>query len=218
MKQILISSLLMISIGVKSEIVLLDKVAVIVNEGVVMQSQIDAGVDGLLSQYEKQNIPKPPVEEIKSKIIEQLIIEEIQIQTAKRAGVRISDEELNETVERLAKNNNMTLEDFIKYINENGDSYENIREDIKREMMIQRVQRGLVGSEINITDNEFNTFLEKDSSVMELKPSLLIRQILVKDIDAAKKVKEELANGKSFEEAVSDNNAATSGKVLFPTI
>ena len=78
-----------------------------------MESQIDSGFDEIVSRYEEQNIPNPRLEEFKDQVIESLIIEELQLQMAKRAGVRISDSELNDAISRIANNNNMRLEEFI---------------------------------------------------------------------------------------------------------
>ena len=83
---------------------------------------------------------------------EKLIIDELQLQLADRAGIKISDAELNETFIRIAKNNQMELEEFINYINSQGEQYEDLREDIRRQMLIQRVQQGRVSSEVQITD------------------------------------------------------------------
>jgi peptidyl-prolyl cis-trans isomerase SurA len=119
---------------------------------------------------------------------EKLIIEELQLQLADRAGVKISDAELNVTLTRLASNNQLTLEEFISYIEDNGDSYEEVREEMRKEMRIQRIQRGRVNSNIDITEKEFEAFLATDESLLSLQPELLLRQILVKDINTADKL------------------------------
>jgi peptidyl-prolyl cis-trans isomerase SurA len=79
-------------------------------------------------RYEEQNIPKPNLDDLKEQVIESLIIEELQLQMANSAGVRISDTELNDAVIRIANNNQMELQEFIDYLETNGDSYEELRE------------------------------------------------------------------------------------------
>ena len=118
---------------------------------------------------------------------------------AERAGVRISDAELNSTVARIASNNGMSLEDFILYLDGEGESYQRLRDNIKKEMTVQRVQRGRVGSSINITDKEFEAFLATDESLKQLEPELLVRQILVKTSNEANKVLEKINNSFDFE-------------------
>jgi peptidyl-prolyl cis-trans isomerase SurA len=118
---------------------------------------------------------------------------------AERAGVRISDAELNATVARIASNNGMSLEDFILYLDGEGESYQRLRNNIKKEMTVQRVQRGRVGSSINITDKEFEAFLATDESLKQLEPELLVRQILVKTSSEASEVLEKINTGLDFE-------------------
>ena len=186
MNKILISSIYLVStLQIFAETVILDRIAIIVDDGVVMESQIKSSIVKINQRYEDQNIPKPPLDVVEENVKEQLIIEELQLQLADRAGVRISDAELNVTVERLARNNQMSLEEFISFIENSGDSYEDLRDDIRKEMRIQRIQRGRVNSTIDITEKEFDAFLATDESLDALQPELLVRQILVKDKSTA---------------------------------
>ena len=121
-----------------AKVEILDRIAIIEDDGVVMESQVNNTVRDITRRYEEQNLQKPPIDVIKEQVQEKLIIEELQLQMADRAGIRISDAELNITMSRLASNNQMTLEDFIVFIEENGDSYEDLREQMRREMRIQR--------------------------------------------------------------------------------
>ena len=181
-----------------AKVELLDKIAIIVDDGVVMQSQINDAFATIEKNYSEQNIMMPPKEILIEQVKEKLIIEELQLQLADRAGVKISDAELNSTLTRLAQNNQMNLEEFILFIDNNGDSYEKVRESMRREMRIQRIQRGRVNSNIEITENEFESFLATSESIAFLEPELLIRQILVNDINTAKKIKDLLEKGTNF--------------------
>ena len=169
--------LLLISFPSFSKIETLDRIAVIVDDGVLMESQIDFALSEIIKRYDQQNIPKPSMEILKEQTIEKLIIDELQLQMAERAGIRISDTELNDTIARIASSNGMTLEQFISYLSTEGESYDVLRENVKKEMTIQRIQRGRVGSMINITDKEFDAFLATDESLKELEPELQVRQI-----------------------------------------
>ena len=95
MKKITLFITLFLSTKILSEIQILDRIAIIVDDGVVMESQVKAGLEEIISRYDQQNIPKPDIESLKEQVIESLIIEELQLQMANRAGVRISDAELN---------------------------------------------------------------------------------------------------------------------------
>ena len=192
--------ILLISFPSISKIETLDRIAVIVDDGVLMESQIDFALSEIIKRYDQQNIPKPSMEILKEQTIEKLIIDELQLQMAERAGIRISDTELNNTIARIASSNGMTLEQFISYLSTEGESYDVLRENVKKEMTIQRIQRGRVGSMINITDKEFDAFLATDESLKELEPELQVRQILVKSLDKAEEIITSIENGSDFSE------------------
>ena len=198
MKKIILMIAFSLSANIYSAVEILDRVAVIVDDGLIMESQIKSSLLDMQSRYEQQDIPKPDIGVLREQVIESLIIEELQLQLAQRAGVRISDTELNNSIIRIADNNQMVLQEFITYIEENGESYEELRENVRKQMIIQRIQRGRVGSEIDITEKEFNAFLETDESLDELEPELLVMQILVKDIQQANNILLRLEGGEDF--------------------
>lgn len=199
MKKIIFLFTALVSIPSISKIETLDRIAVIVDDGILMESQIDIALEEIIKRYDAQNIPKPAINVLREQTIEKLVVEELQLQMAERAGVRISDAELNATVARIASNNGMSLEDFILYLDGEGESYQRLRNNIKKEMTVQRVQRGRVGSSINITDKEFEAFLATDESLKQLEPELLVRQILVKTSNEASEVLEKINTGLDFE-------------------
>ena len=199
MKKFTLLTTFFLSSSLFSAVEILDRVAVIVEDGLIMESQIKRDLEDITKRYDEQNIPKPDVSVLREQVIESLIIEELQLQLADRYGIRISDEELNNTISRIAANNNYQLEEFIKFIENDGSSYVDFRENVKKQITIQRVQRGRVGSEIDITEKEFEAFLETNESLSELEPELLVRQILVKDINIANEIYEKIQDGVSFE-------------------
>ena len=217
MNKILITLILTFCSLSYAKVEVLDRIAIIVDDGVVMESQVNNTITDITRRYEEQNIQKPPMSVIKEQVQEKLIIEELQLQMADRAGIRISDAELNITMARLASNNKMTLENFIVFIEENGDSYEELREQMRREMRIQRIQRGRVNSSIDITEKEFEAFLATDESLGALEPEILVRQILVKDITTANKIIELIKNDGDFSEIAKEfsisSNAQSGGLI-----
>lgn len=198
MKKIILILACSLSANTYASIEVLDRIAVIVDDGLIMESQIKSGFKEIVSLYKEQNIPLPGSDNLKDQVIESLIIEELQLQMANRAGVRISDSELNDAITRIANNSQMELEEFIAYIENDGESYESFRENVRKQMLIQRVQRGKVGSEINITEKEFAAFMETDESLVELEPELFVRQILVRGSDEADAVILRIENGEEF--------------------
>ena len=200
MKKLTIFSLLMtIPALVFARVEILDRVAIIVDDGLIMESQITESILEIKMNMQMQNITIPPREELREQVIERLIIEELQLQLGNLYGIRISDGELNQTLNTIAANNNLSLENFRTTIEEAGQSYEAVREKIRKDMIIQRVQRGKVGNEINITEQEFVSFLKTDASVAQIRPELLVRQILVKTKSKAESILNRLDSDESFD-------------------
>ena len=200
----------------EAKIEVLDRIAIIVDDGVVMESQIDSDITEVLLRYQDQNIQAPPIESLLEQIRERLIIEELQIQLAERAGIKISDAELNITITRIAQNNELTLNEFIDFLDEGG-SYEDFREQIRKEMTIQRVQGAKVGSNINITEKEFEAFLATDESLNSLQPELLVRQILLNKEALATELKGKIDSGENFEtlaKQYSQSSTASNGGLM----
>ncbi|MDC0873449.1 peptidylprolyl isomerase [Gammaproteobacteria bacterium] len=200
MKKLTIFSLLIALPSIAlARVEILDRVAVIVDDGLIMESQITQSILEIKMNMQAQNMPIPPADEMREQVIERLIIEELQLQLGDLYGIRISDGELNQTFNTIAANNQLSLEEFIVTIQEAGQSYESLREKIRNDMIIQRVQRGRVGNEINITEQEFESFMRTDPSVAQIRPELSVRQILVKTEKKAQSVIEKLENNEDFE-------------------
>ena len=212
MKKLFLTLYLLSSTILYAKIELLDRIAVIVDDGVIMESQITKTLADVSKRYDDQNIPPPPADILLEQVTEKLIIEELQLQMADRAGVRISDAELNLTLSRLAANNQLSLEEFVVFVEENGDSYEDLREQMRREMRIQRIQRGRVNSSIDITEKEFESFLATDETLSALDPELLVRQILVKNLSTANEIIELLNNGSDFAEIAKEKSISSNAQ------
>ena len=212
MKKLFLTLYLLSSTILYAKIEVLDRIAVIVDDGVIMESQITKTLADVSKRYDDQNIPPPPADILLEQVTEKLIIEELQLQMADRAGVRISDAELNLTLSRLAANNQLSLEEFVVFVEENGDSYEDLREQMRREMRIQRIQRGRVNSNIDITEKEFESFLATDETLSALDPELLVRQILVKNLSTANEIIELLDNGSDFAEIAKEKSISSNAQ------
>ena len=181
-----------------------DRIAVIVNDGVVLESDIQLKIKNFKKEAAISGARVPSEKDLRDEIIEALIIEELQLQIADKAGIKISDEELNVTVKRVAQQNELTIEEFIQSIEDEGDSYELVRDEIKRSLKINRVQQGRVQNRISITQEELVNFLNTEEAKTQLGPELNVRQILIrtnsqKNIDDVYSlVVESINDGKNF--------------------
>ena len=159
----------------------LDRVAVIVNDGVVLESDIQQRIADFKKNATLNGEKIPSDDVLREEIQEQLITAEIQLQIADRVGIKISDEELNLTLKRLAQQNNLGIEDFIKVVEERGDSYSDLREEVRKNLKINRVQQGRIQNKIQISKDELDNFLETEEAQNQLGPELRVRQILIRN-------------------------------------
>ena len=216
-KYIHLTLAILVTFPLNAKVEILDRVAIIVGDGVVLESQINSMLKSIEQRFAEQGAALPPAESMLEQVRERLIIEELQLQMAIRGGVRVGDGELNQAFEEIAKNNEMTLETFIESLESEGASYEELRDQVRKEMIIQRVQRGKVGRQVDITEQELDGFLDTEGSVKELSPELFVRQILVEDKIKAEKVLSDLESGKDFQvlakERSTSANAASGGEM-----
>jgi peptidyl-prolyl cis-trans isomerase SurA len=163
-RPLLLALLLLGTVCAQAKVELLDQVIAIVDDDVILQSELNERMQAVMINLEKSgNKDKaPPIESIQKELIDQLILENIQLQMAYRAGVRISDAQLNESMQRIAEQNRMDLPQFKAALESDGLSYINTREQVRREMLIQRVQQGNVNPRVHITDQEINNFLASE--------------------------------------------------------
>ena len=213
-KNIYITLSILLALPLSAKIEILDRVAIIVGEGVVLESQVNNMLANIEKRYQEQGAPMPPREALLEQVQERLIIEELQLQMGRQAGIRVGDGELNQAFENIAQTNGLSLEEFIKTLEAEGESYEELRSQVRKEMIIQRVQRGKVGREVDITEQELDGFLATEGAVKELSPELFVRQILVPDQNKADSLLIKINNGEDFADLAKKNSKssnATSG-------
>ena len=163
----------------------LDRVVAIVDNDVIMQSQLDQRLNEVAQTLGKRGGELPPQDVLQQQVLERLIVENLQLQIGERSGIRITDEELNQAMASIAQRNNLTLEQFRAALARDGLSYEQAREQISREMIISRVRQRRVAERIQVTDQEVNNFLASDLGQMQLAEEYRLANILIPVPDAA---------------------------------
>ncbi|KGK13433.1 peptidylprolyl isomerase SurA [Vibrio navarrensis] len=138
----------------------LDKVAVIVNNGVILQSDIDAAMKTLRANAKKNGQALPSAEVLHEQIIEKLILDTLQTQEADRIGVRIDDNRLNQAISEIAANNQQTVAELSASIASEGLSYAEFREQIRKEIAASEARNALVRRRINILPAEVDSLSE----------------------------------------------------------
>ncbi len=146
-----------------SALIMLDRIAAVVDDDVVMQSEVESRIKQIKAQIAGSPDGRVPPDDVLTKqIIDRLIIESLQIQMAERGGIKVSDGELNEAMRGIADQNRLTLAEFQQAIARDGISYADMRDQIRREIMIGRVQKSIMRRRIQITENDIRNFLESE--------------------------------------------------------
>ncbi|MBD2858621.1 peptidylprolyl isomerase [Spongiibacter sp. KMU-158] len=157
----------------------LDSIAAIVDDDIILVSELQSRLDSVNANIARSGQQAPPAEQLQREVLDLLIIESIQMQMADRVGLRIDDEQLNGAVGRIAAKNNMSLEQFRQALISSGTSYLDFREQIRREMILQRVQMGNVNQRIQISEQELNNYLSSEDGLKQTSPEYHFAHILV---------------------------------------
>ncbi len=162
-----------------AEIRLLDSVVAVVDNDVVMASELNERVETIHARIKQSGTEPPPREVLAPQVLDRLIQERIQIAMALRGGIRISDSELNQAVARIARQQGMTTDDFIAQAAQEGMSIEVIKEQMMMEMMINQVQEAQVNRRIVVTDQEIDNFLASEEAQVWNSPEVALGHILI---------------------------------------
>ncbi|MDE1220262.1 peptidylprolyl isomerase SurA [Vibrio aestuarianus] len=138
----------------------LDRVAVIVNSGVILQSDINSAIKTLYINAKKNNQTLPDEKVLREQVIEKLIIDTVQQQEAERIGVRIDDNRLNEAINEIAKNNNQTIDELTTSVAAEDLTYAEFREQVRKEIAASEARNALVRRRVNILPAEVDNLAD----------------------------------------------------------
>jgi peptidyl-prolyl cis-trans isomerase SurA len=157
----------------------LDRVVAIVNEGIVLQSQLDTQSALIAERLRGQNSQLPPADVIRQQVLERLILQEIQVQRASRLGVQVPDEMLNEALRDVAKRNNIDFEQMPAALEQQGIDYASYREEMRREIMLTLLRQRDVYPRIYVSPRELEQALERDASQAGVNTEFDVSHILL---------------------------------------
>ena len=158
---------------------LLDRVAAIVNDGVVLNSELDAQIETIAARMRGQKLELPPQNVLRQQVLERLVLQEIQLQHATRAGVKVSDETLNAALLDIGKRNNLTLSQLPQALAEQGIDYPSYREEMRKEITLTLLRQRDVLQHIAVTPREVDQFLEKQARTPSEHSEFNVSHILI---------------------------------------
>ena len=164
---------------------LLDRVAVVVNDGVVVQSQIDQQVSAITRRLREQGTQLPAASVLRQQVTERLVLQEIQMQRAQKVGLRIPDEGLNNQLREIATQNHIEFDQLPDALAHEGIVYAEYREDMRRDMTLQVLRQRDVLSRIYVSPREIDQFIAKQAANKNADVSYNVSHILLALPEAA---------------------------------
>ena len=165
--------------------VALDRVIAVVNEGVVLQSQLDQQSALIAERLRSQGTQLPPADVIRQQVLERLILQEIQVQRAGRIGVQVSDEMLNEALRDVARRNSIDFEQMPQALEQQGIDYASYREEMRREIMLSMLRQRDVFPRIYVSPRELEQALEREASQAGVNTEYDVSHILLSLAESA---------------------------------
>lgn len=187
LKTLTAGALLSASLFTQAQVVALDKVIAVVDDDVVMASELHQRMSMLATQLQASNTELPPAEVMQQQLLEHLIVESLQLQIGQRVGVNITDAELDQAIERMKQANNLSHEQFIAKLQQDRLTLSSVREQIRRDMIIEQVQRGSVNRRIRISEQEIDNFLRSKEGELFSSPDYNLGHIFVGVASSASK-------------------------------
>ncbi len=139
--------------------VTLDRVVAIVNDEALTQYEVNEQKRAVLGQMKAQNVTPPPADVLDKQLLDRLITERAVLQYAKESGVRVDDTQVERTIQRIAQDNKLTPDEFRQVLAKEGVPYAKYREEVRNEIIVQRVREREVDSRITVSDAEVDAFL-----------------------------------------------------------
>jgi peptidyl-prolyl cis-trans isomerase SurA len=159
--------------------VLLDRVAATVNEGVVLQSELEEQMLIIAGRMRQQNVEMPPQNVMRKQVLDRLVLQELQVQRANRAGIKVSDETLNNALADVAKQNNIPLADLPDALAQQGIEYAGYREQLRKELSMQILRQRDVIARINVSPREIDQFIERQKKMPSAASEYDVSHILI---------------------------------------
>ncbi len=205
----------------------LDRIVAVAEDDVILASELERQVDAIASQFQANGAPLPPRPILRRQVLERMILQRLQLQLAKRNGIEVDDETLRQALLELARRNHMDLAGFRQAIENQGMDYERFVENLRQELILNRLRASQVNAKIQVSEREVTHFLETEAQsdpeqareyrlghILIATPEAASPQTVQKAQRKAERIAAELRQGLDFRQtaiAVSDGAQALEG-------
>jgi peptidyl-prolyl cis-trans isomerase SurA len=190
-------ALLLPALAFASELVPLDRIVAVVDNSVIMESELVQRVDDIRRNLLAEGRKMPPDDILRSQILERMVLEQIQLDQSKRIGIKIDDTSLNDSLTGIARQNGFSLDEFAEHLRTEGYQWSAFREQLRNEMAINQLRQRRVNQRVRITDGELDRFLASGQARQLFDAELRLGHIMVAIPDGASPDQLKLAEDKA---------------------
>jgi peptidyl-prolyl cis-trans isomerase SurA len=157
----------------------IDRIIAVVDEDVILQSELDTQMRRVRDQLREQGTPIPPISILERQLIERLVVQKIQVQIAERMGMRVDDRMLDTAIAEIAERNKLQPAQFREILEQDGYDFVQFREDMRHEIMISQLQQREVENRVTVSNEEVENYLDNQVAQGESDLEYHISHILI---------------------------------------
>lgn len=185
-----------------AQLVMLDAVVAVVDEDIVLASEVKVRLDAIIKRLKAHNQDVPSYKALYKQILDKLVEEQVQLNIAERLNVQISKESIDKAFQTLASQYKLSADKYVELLESQGGSIKSVRQQLWRDLVLSEMQKNIVNSRINITDSEIDIFLQSSEGQFWREPKFLIGYIILPKNDKVdetmKSLMSELEAGTDF--------------------
>ncbi len=204
-------------VSVLSHAASFDKIVAVVNDSVITQSELDEQTEQVQQNLANKNVARPDRQTLRKQVLNHIIDLALQTELANKMGLEVNQEELNDAIENIVKRNNLTQNELRKSVAGQGLSWAKYKANLKKEILLSKLQRQMVAKEVSVSDEEVESYLKTHQAAIKktyhLKdiviplPEAPSPEALAKAKETVKKLLAKLKAGADFSQEALENSS-----------
>ncbi len=172
-----------------------DSIVAVVNDDVIVRSELDAELSQLVSQLRQQGTRIPARSVLERQVLERLIVKKLQLAAARQAGITVGDDLLTQALKNIAAENGMSLDEFHRALDAEGIGFKRFRDSIREQITLSRLREQRVIRRIEVSQQELDNYLKKEAGRLDQRSDYHLFHILIAVPEGASP--EQIADAKS---------------------
>lgn len=157
----------------------LDRIVAVVNDDVILESELDAEVAGITKQIDASKDTVPPINVLRKQVLDHMIDDKLELQEAANEGITVSDDSVNQAISRIVEHNGLTLSELPEKLKEQGIDYADFRQRLRQQIIMQEIQQKVVQDQMDIKPREVDAQLKQDQETGDPNAQYHLSQILI---------------------------------------